>query len=182
MEVRHVYVAQGHQQPAPRDGLFPQGGGKEATPPGGGGGVFGDIDGDHCIWNPPLPGHLLQVPWEIPLDGERRLASGGPQPLKGAAEVGVAVYGAEQGRCVCPYLKDNLHGGGSFSDYIQVGDVGDDTAHWEVFGRIPPHGGPQADGKTTLERTGRWMGVSPARGSNYRGDLTGSGYLRLSPP
>ena len=81
--------------------------------------------------------------------------------MKGAAEVGVAVYGAEQGRCVCPYLKDNLHGGGSFSDYIQVGDVGDDTAHWGDFGRIQPQGVPQADKEANSARTGWWMGVSP---------------------
>ena len=56
-------VAQGPQQPAHFDGLFLQGGGKEAAPPGVGGVAGGDIDGYHYIWYHPLPGHLLQVPW-----------------------------------------------------------------------------------------------------------------------
>ena len=32
--------------------------------------------------------------------------------------------------------------------------MGDDTPHWEGFGRIPPQGGPQADGKATSDREG----------------------------
>ena len=32
---------------------------------------------------------------------------------------------------------------------IRVGDVGDDTAHWESFGNISQQGGPQSDRRTT---------------------------------
>ena len=59
--------------------------------------------------------------------------------------------------------------------------MGDDTAHWEVFDRIQLQGGPQADGKTTSERTGWWMGVSPAGGCDGGGGVTGGGDLRLPP-
>ena len=57
--------------------------------------------------------------------------------------------------------------------------MGDDTAHWAVFGRILPQGGSQDDGKTTLERTGRWMGVSPTRGRDGGGGIIGGVDLRL---
>ena len=46
--------------------------------------------------------------------------------------------------------------------------MGDDTPHWEGFGRIPPQDGPQDDGTTILERAGQWMGVSPYGGSDGR--------------
>ena len=60
--------------------------------------------------------------------------------------------------------------------------MGDDTAHWEGFGRIPPHDGPQVDGKTTSERTIRWMVVSPSGGRGGRGGVTGCGDLSLLYP
>ena len=80
------------------------------------------------------------------------------------AEVGAAVSGAEQGGSGCPDLGEDLRDGGSGGHALRVGDVGNDTTHWEGFGRITPQGVPQADGETTLDRMGWWMGVSPAVG------------------
>ena len=53
--------------------------------------------------------------------------------------------------------------------------MGDDTAHWEGLGRIPPQVGLQADGKTTSESTVRWMVLSPAGGNYVKGGFTGCG-------
>ena len=47
------------------------------------------------------------------------------------------------------------------------------------FGQIPPQSVPQSDGETNLERTGRWMVVSPAGGSDGGGRIIGGGDLRL---
>ena len=98
------------------------------------------------------------------------------------SEVGADVLAAEQGGSRCLYLGQYLHGGGSGVHAIRVRDVGNETLHWEGFGRITPLGGPQADGETTFDRTGRWMGVSKSGGS-YDGDgITGGGELHLPPP
>ena len=67
------------------------------------------------------------------------------QILGGTTEVGVTVYGVGQGGRGCPYLGENLRGGGSGGSVVWVGDVDDDTAHWVDSGRIPSQGGPQAD-------------------------------------
>ena len=32
--------------------------------------------------------------------------------------------------------------GGSVGNYLQVGELGHDTAHWDYFGDITPQGGP----------------------------------------
>ena len=77
---------------------------------------------------------------------------------------------------------DNLCGGGSWGHDVWVGDMGDDTAHWQGFGRIPPQCFPQANWTTTLERARRWMGVSYYVGSNGKGGITGSGDLLLMLP
>ena len=151
-------------------------------PPGEGGVADGDREVNHSLWVPHLPGHLLQVPWEISLGGGRRLARSGPQLSEGTAEVGVAVSGADQGVRRCPDLREDLRGGGSGSHSLRVGYVGNDTTHWDSFGRIPPQGIPQADGETTSERTGWRMVVSPAGGSDTRGGITESGYLYIPPP
>ena len=88
--------------------------------------------------------------------------------------MGAAVQGFEQVCCVCPYLGENLHGGGSGGSVVWVGYVGDDTVHWDGLGCIPPHGGPQDDGTTTLERVVRWVGVSPTgRSDGGRGSIGG---------
>ena len=60
--------------------------------------------------------------------------------------------------------------------------MGNDTAHREGFGRIPPQDGPQADGETILDRKGKWMGVSPAGGSNGGGRIIVGVILNLTPP
>ena len=39
--------------------------------------------------------------------------------------------------------------------------MGPDAAHEEGAGRIPPQGGPQADGEVTAERKGRRAGLPP---------------------
>ena len=57
-------------------------------------------------------------------------------------------------------------GGVSGGRPVRLGDVGHVTAHWEGFEQVPPHGGPRADGITTLERSRQCMGVSPASRSN----------------
>ena len=69
--------------------------------------------------------------------------------------MGAAFQGVEQGWFVCPYLGDNLRGSGSVGSVVWVIYMGDDTTYWEDSGRIPPQGGPQADGMTTLAREGR---------------------------
>ena len=56
------------------------------------------------------------------------------------------------------------------------------TLQFPRFGRIPPQCFPQADGSTTLERAGRWMGVSYSVGSDGRGRITGSGDLGIPTP
>ena len=57
--------------------------------------MLGNISTVVCITHrsldPPLPDQLLQVPWDKPLASRIRLDSGGPQPSKETAEVGVAV-------------------------------------------------------------------------------------------
>ena len=59
---------------------------------------------------------------------------------------------------------------------------GSDTAHEEGVGRIPPQGGPQADGSETMEGTVRRLGLPPSGGCDGVGGVTGGGYLRLLPP
>ena len=69
--------------------------------------------------------------------------------------MGAVDFGVDQGGCICPDLGTDLVGSVSVVQDLRIGDVGHDTRHWEGFGRIPPLGGPQADGEATLERTGR---------------------------
>ena len=60
--------------------------------------------------------------------------------------------------------------------------MGPDTPHEEVFGRIPPQGGPQAERVETAEGKGQRLGLPPT-GGYYGGDgISGSGDLRLLPP
>ena len=63
--------------------------------------------------------------------------------------MGVAILGAEQGGSRFPDLGEDRRAGGSGIHVIQVGDVGNDTAHWEGFGRILQQGGPQDDVEKT---------------------------------
>ena len=86
----------------------------------------------------------------VSLGGRLQLVGGGPQPAEGMAEVGEADAGFEQGGGGCLELGPDILGGSSVGTVVQVRDVGDGAAHWEGVGRIPPHGGPQADREETL--------------------------------
>ena len=68
--------------------------------------------------------------------------------------MGVAVYGVDQGGCGCPDLGEDLHGSAASGHDIRVVDVVNDTVSWDSLGRIPPQGGPQADGETNSEKMG----------------------------
>ena len=76
--------------------FFHRGGGKEVAPPGGGGDTGGGRYGDHSIWDPPCPVHLLQLPWYNLLGVVRRLARYGTQTLAGTKEVGADIYVVDQ--------------------------------------------------------------------------------------
>ena len=70
----------------------------------------------------------------------------------------MAVSGAGQVGSVCPDLGGYLRGGGSGGHALRVGDVGNDTAHREGFGRISPQGGLQGDGKQPWKvQDGGWV-------------------------
>ena len=112
------------------------------TPPGGGGGTGGYRDGNHIIQDPPRPGHLLQVHWEIPIGVGKLLDTGGPQYLEVTTEVVTSVKVVDQVGCGCPDLGKNLRGGASGGHAVRVGYMGDYTTHWEASGRIPPQVGP----------------------------------------
>ena len=105
-----------------------------------------------------------------------KLATGGPQPAEIMEEVCAYDSGVDQGGCGCLDLGPYLLGGGSVGHDLQVGDVVNDTKHWEGFGKISPQGGPQADGEATLERTGQNMGLYLSGGSNDRGIILGVGH------
>ena len=83
------------------------------------------------------------------------MAGGGAQPTEGAKEVGATVHGIGKGGNGCPEVGNNLRGGGPGGSTVCVRDVGDDTTHWEGFGRIPPQDVPQADGTSISERERR---------------------------
>ena len=89
----------------------------------------------------PLSPVTSQVPWDNLLSGGQQLDRSIPQPSEGTAEVGTDALDAEQGRTRCPELREDLRGGGSGVHALRVGDVGNEIAHWEIFGRIPPQGG-----------------------------------------
>ena len=97
-------------------------------------------------------------------------------------EVGTVYGGAEQGGCRCPDLRPDILDGGPVRHVVQVGYVGDDTPYLEVVGQIPPQGGPQDDGETTLEREGRSVGITLAVGRDGRGGTSGGGDLHLPSP
>ena len=57
-----------------------------------------------------------------------------------------------------------------------------DPPHWEVVGRIPPQGGPQADVEATSAREGWRVGIPPSGGCNGGGGAAGVVDLHLPPP
>ena len=69
----------------------------------------------------------------------------------------------------------DLLGGGAIGPDIWVRDVGSDTAHEEGVGRIPPQGGPQADGTETAEGVGRRLVFSPSGICDGGGGFVGGG-------
>ena len=75
-----------------------------------------------------------------------------------------------------------MRDGGTGSFYVWFGDAGKDTTHWEEFGRIPPQGGPKADGMATTDEYCWEVGVSPAGKGDVGGGVTGGGDLRLLLP
>ena len=93
--------------------------------------------------------------------------------------MGAAVLGAEQGVIRRPDLGEDLRCSGSFVHALRVGDVGNDTTHRFYFEWNTPQGYPKSDRETTSERTGRWMGVSPAGEIYVRVSITRGGYLNL---
>ena len=95
--------------------------------------------------------------------------------------MGIYVHCVDQGGHGCPNFGENLRGSGSGGSGVWVGDMGDDTTHWEASGKISPQGVPQADRKTTLEREGRLEGVYPSVVIDGWGGVTGGGDLYLPP-
>ena len=57
--------------------------------------------------------------------------------------------GIEQGGIGCPDIGTDLLGGGTIGPDIWVRYMVPDAAYEEGVGRIPPQGGPQADGMAT---------------------------------
>ena len=87
----------------------------------------------------------------------------------------------DQGRSGCPYIGTYLLGGGAIGPAVWVRDMGPDAAHEEYVGRIPPQGGPQADGEATAEGAGRRLVLTLIGGCDGRGQFAGGGYLHLHP-
>ena len=56
--------------------------------------------------------------------------------------MGEADTGIDQGGGGCPDLGPYILGGGSVSPVVRVRDMGDDAAHREGVGQIPPQDGP----------------------------------------
>ena len=106
---------------------------------------------------------------------------GGAQPTEGSTEVDVNVQGVGKGGCGCPDLGNNLRSGVTGGTSAWFGEVGDDTAHLECVGNIPPQGGPQADGTATSQEEGWEVGLYPAGGSDGGDGVTGGGDLRIPP-
>ena len=121
-----------------------------------------DIDGTNSLQVPPRPGHLLQVPGASSSGRGQRMEGVSTQPTARQIEVVVADWDIQQVQSVCPDLGPDLLGGGSVGHTLRVGDMGTDTTHEEGSGRIPPQGGPKADGDETTEVTGQIMGLTPA--------------------
>ena len=81
----------------------------------------------------------------------------------------------------CPDLGPDILGGGSVGPLVRVRDVGDDAAHREGAGNIPPQGGPQGDMEATSERKVRIVDIHPAGGRDGGIWTAGGGDIRLLP-
>ena len=71
--------------------------------------------------------------------------------------MGTTVQDVGKGGHRCPYLGKNLRVGGTGVPDVWVGDVGDDTTHWEGSGRILPQGGPKANISKSLSDESRYV-------------------------
>ena len=60
--------------------------------------------------------------------------------------------------------------------------MGPDAAYEEGVGRIPPQGGPQADGTEAAEGTGHRLGLTLYGGCDVGGRIIGVGDLSISSP
>ena len=95
--------------------------------------------------------------------------------------MGTTVQGVGKGGHGLPDTRNNLRGSGPGGPAVWVGDMGDENLHWDGVGRIPPQGGPQADGTETSEGEGCEVVVSSTDRSNVGGGVTGGGDPRLPP-
>ena len=150
--------------------------------PAGRGGTVRYKEVNHCLWIPPLTGHLLQVPGSSSRGRGQRLVVSGAEPKARQTEVGASDSYIEQGGSGFPDIGKYLIGGGAIVHYVRVRDMGPGAANEEGVGRIPPQGGPQADGVTTAEGKGLRLGLLPAGRFDGGGGFAGGGYLRLPTP
>ena len=142
----------------------------------------GEGEENNCILYPPLLGNLLQVYGVSSCDRGLQLAVSGAQPQVRHTEVGAADSYIDHGGSGCPDIGTDLLGGGAISPVIQVKDMGPDASYEEGIGRIPPQGGPQADGTASVEGVGQTLVLNPYGGCNGGGGVTGVGDLRLPSP
>ena len=110
---------------------------------------------------PPLPGNLIQVYGMSSCNRGQRLDVSGAQPQARQTEVGAADSYTDQGGSGCPDIGTYFLGSGSISPAIRVRDMGPDAAYEEGVGRIPPQGGPQADGNAAVEGAGQRLVLPP---------------------
>ena len=96
--------------------------------------------------------------------------------------MGAADLYIDQGGSGCPDIGTDLLGGGAIGPAIRIRDMGPDAAYEEGIGRIPPQGGPQADGTAAVEGAVQRLGLTPYGGCNGRGEVAGVGDLRLPSP
>ena len=75
--------------------------------------------------------------------------------------MGAADLYIDQGGSRCQVIGTYLLGGGAIVTAIRVRDMGPDATYEEVVGRIPPQGGPQADGTAAVEGAGQRLGLPP---------------------
>ena len=66
--------------------------------------------------------------------------------------MGEADTGPEQGGGRYSDPGTDTVGGVAVGSVVQIKNMGDDAAHQEGVGRIPPQGVPQVDRESTLER------------------------------
>ena len=78
-------------------------------------------------------------------------------------------------------LGPDILGGGSVCTDIQVTEVGDEDAHQQGVGQLPPQVGLQTDRGGILEKEGRSVDIPPDGGRNDISGDAGGGDIRLPP-